>query len=81
MLFNQQKKNNMKFKKKVEISEGNRTTINYTKPFKLSMDNSTRSPKDSKIKNFSKINTNPNLNNHYTTNNGIKNISMNNNNE
>jgi len=80
MLFNQQKKNNMKFKKKVEISEGNRTTINYTKPFKLSMDNSTRSPKDSKIKNFSKINTNPNLNNHYTTNNGIKNISMNNNN-
>ena len=76
MLFNQQKKNNMKIKKKVDISEGNKTTIIHTKPFKLSMDNSSRSPKDSKTKNFTKINTNPNLNNHITTNNGIKNVSI-----
>ena len=81
MLFNQQKKNSMKIKKKVEISEGNQSTVNYTKPFKLGMDNSDRSPKDSKNKNFSKINTNPNLNNHNATinNNNNKNINNNNN--
>ena len=80
MLFNQQKKNNMKTKKKIEISEGNKTTINYTKPFKLIMDNSSRSPNDAKTKNFSKINTTPNLANHINTNNGIKSVSINNNN-
>ena len=81
MLFNQQKKNNMKIKKKLEISEGNKTTINYTKPFKLNMDNSTRSPEDSKIKNASKINTNPNLNIHNANiNNNNNNINNNNNN-
>ena len=79
MLFNQQKKNSMKIKKKVEISEGNQSTVNYTKPFKLGMDNSDRSPKDSKNKNFSKINTNPNLNNHNATINNNKNINNNNN--
>ena len=80
MLFNQQKKNNMKIKKKLEISEGNKTTINYTKPFKLNMDNSTRSPEDSKIKNVSKINTNPNLNIHNANINNNNNINSNNNN-
>jgi serine/threonine protein phosphatase PrpC len=69
----------MKIKKKVEISEGNQSTVNYTKPFKLGMDNSDRSPKDSKNKNFSKINTNPNLNNHNATINNNKNINNNNN--
>ena len=61
LIFNQPNdKNSLKYKKKIELSDVNKNIIN--EPIRLTLDNIPLSPKEIKVKNFTKINAIKNIN-------------------